>query len=65
MPYRVYVENELSMDRVVNVKANSLGVALRDSRGVTKVLDGVYVAEIDSLGGFITLRASGRGDRAM
>ena len=53
------------MDWVVNVKANSLGVALRDSRGVTKVLDGVYVAEIDSLGGFITLRASGRGDRAM
>ncbi|MCJ7573274.1 hypothetical protein MUO93_03295 [Candidatus Bathyarchaeota archaeon] len=64
MPYRVYVENELSMDRVVNVKANSLGVALRDSRGATKVLDGVYVAEIDSLGGFITLRAFGRGDRA-
>jgi predicted RNA-binding protein len=64
LPYRVYVEKELSMDRVVNVKANSLGVALRDSRGATKVLDGVYVAEIDSLGGFITLRASGRGDRA-
>ena len=64
MPYRVYVEKELSMDRVVNVKANSLGVALRDSRGATKVLDGVYVAEIDSLGGFITLRAFRRGDRA-
>ena len=64
MPYRVYVEKELSMDRVVNVKANSLGVALRDSRGVTKVLDGVYVAEIDSLGEFITLRVSGRGDQA-
>jgi predicted RNA-binding protein len=64
LPYRVYVEKELSMDRVVNVKANSLGVALRDSRGVTKVLDGVYVAEIDTLGEFITLRASGRGDRA-
>ena len=64
MPYRVYVEKELSMDRVVNVKANSLGVALRDSRGATKVLDGVYVAEIDSLGEFITLRVSGRGDQA-
>jgi len=64
LPYRVYVEKELSMDRVVNVKANSLGVALRDSRGVTKVLDGVYVAEIDSLGEFITLRVSGRGDQA-
>lgn len=44
------------MERVRLLKANSEGVALKDDSGVTRVLDGVYVAEVEGVAGFITLR---------
>ena len=56
MLFHVYLENELFMDKVRVVKANSEGVALKDDSGVTRVLDGVYVAEVEGMAGFITLR---------
>jgi predicted RNA-binding protein len=56
MLFRVYLENELFMDNVRIVKANSEGVALKDDTGVTRVLDDVYVAEVEGVAGFITLR---------
>jgi predicted RNA-binding protein len=56
MLFRVYLEKELFMEKVRIVKANSEGVALKDDSGATRVLDGVYVAEVESVAGFITLR---------
>ena len=56
MLFRVYLEKELFMEDVRVVKANSEGVALKDDSGVTRVLDGVYVAEVEGVAGFITLR---------
>ena len=56
MLFRVYLEKELFMEKVRVVKANGEGVALKDDSGVTRVLDGVYVAEVEGVAGFITLR---------
>jgi predicted RNA-binding protein len=56
MLFRVYLEKELFMEKVRVVKANNEGVALKDDFGVTRILDGVYVAEVEAVGGFITLR---------
>ena len=56
MLFRVYLEKELFMEKVRVVKANSEGAALKDDSGVTRVLDGVYVAEVEGVAGFITLR---------
>lgn len=56
MLFRVYLEKELFTEKVRFVKANSEGVALKDDSGVTRVLDGVYVAEVEGVAGFITLR---------
>lgn len=56
MLFRVYLEKELFMEKVRIVKANSEGIALKDDSGVTRVLDGVYVAEVEGVAGFITLR---------
>jgi len=56
MLFRVYLEKELFMEKVRVVKANSEGVALKDDSGVTRVLGGVYVAEVEGVAGFITLR---------
>jgi len=56
MLFRVYLEKELFMEKVRIVKANSEGVALKDDSGATRVLDGVYVAEVEGEAGFITLR---------
>ena len=56
MLFRVYLEKELLMEKVRIVKANSEGVALKDDSGVTRVLDDVYVAEVEGVAGFITLR---------
>lgn len=56
MLFRVYLEKELFMEKVRLIKANSEGVALKDDSGVTRVLDGVYVAEVEGVAGFITLR---------
>lgn len=54
--FRVYLEKELFMESVRLVKGTSEGVALKDDQGVSKVLDGVYVAEIEGIAGYITLR---------
>ncbi|MCX6655680.1 MAG: hypothetical protein NTY03_11270 [Candidatus Bathyarchaeota archaeon] len=56
MLFRVYLEKKPFMKKVRVVKANSEGVALKDDSGVTRVLDGVYVAEVEGVAGFITLR---------
>ena len=58
MLFRVYLEKELIMDKVRLVKGNQEGVALKDDRGVSKVVDGAYVAEVEGVAGYVTLRAS-------
>ena len=55
MLFRVYLEKKLFMEKIRVVKANSEGVALKDDSGVTRVLDGVYIAEVEGVAGFITL----------
>lgn len=56
MLFRVYLEKELFMEKVRVVKANSEGVALKDDSGVTKVLDGICIGEVEGVAGFIILR---------
>ena len=56
MLFRVYLEKELFMEKVRLVKGTSEGVALKDDKGVSKVLDGVYVAEVEGVAGYVTLR---------
>jgi len=55
MLFRVYLEKKLFMEKVRVVKANIEGVALKDDSGVTQVIDGVYVAEVEGVAGYITL----------
>ena len=54
--FRVYLEKELLMEKVRLLKGTSEGVALKDDEGVSKVLDGVYVAEVEGVAGYVTLR---------
>ena len=56
MLFRVYLEKELIMEGVRLVKGTPEGVALKDDKGVSRVLDGVYVAEVVGVAGYITLR---------
>ena len=56
MLFRVYLEKELIMDGIRLVKGTAEGVALKDDRGASRVLDGVYVAEVEGVAGYITLR---------
>jgi predicted RNA-binding protein len=56
MLFRVYLEKELIMEGVRLVKGTPEGVALKDDKGVSRVLDGVYVAEVEGVAGYITLR---------
>ena len=56
MLFRVYLEKELLMEKVRLVKGTSEGVALKDDKGVSKVLDDVYVAEVEGVAGYVTLR---------
>ncbi len=56
MLFRVYVENDLFMEDVRLVKGTLQGVALKDDKGVSKVLDGVYIAEVEGVAGYVTLR---------
>ncbi len=56
MLFRVYLEKELFMEKVRLVKGTSEGVALKDDKGVSKVIDGVYVAEVEGVAGYVTLR---------
>ena len=59
MLLNAFLDNDSIMEKVLLAKANSLGVALKDDNGVTKVFEGVYISEIDGLRGFIVLRAQG------
>jgi hypothetical protein len=56
MLFRVYLEKELFTENVRLVKGTPEGVALKDDEGVTRVLDGVYVAEVEGVAGYVTLR---------
>ncbi len=56
MLFRVYLEKELFMEKVRLIKGTSEGVALKDDRGVSKIVDGVYVAEVEGVAGYVTLR---------
>jgi len=63
MLLRVYLEKKLFMKKVRLLKANSEGVALKDDFGVTKVLDDVYIAEVEGVAGYVTLRHAGQVGR--
>jgi predicted RNA-binding protein len=54
--FRVYLDKNLIMESVRLVKGTPEGVALKDDRGVSRVLDGVYVAEVEGVAGYVTLR---------
>ena len=56
MLFRVYLEKELIMEKVRLVKGTHEGVALKDDKGVSRVLDGVYIAEVEGVAGYVTLR---------
>jgi len=56
MLFRVYLEKELFTENVRLLKGTPEGVALKDDEGVTRVLDGVYVAEVEGVAGYVTLR---------
>ena len=56
MLFRVYLEKELIMEGVRLIKVTREGVAIKDDRGVSRVLDGVYVAELEGVAGYVTLR---------
>ncbi len=58
MLFRVYLDKELLMEKVRLVKGNPEGVALKDDRGVSRVVDGAYIAEVEGVAGYVTLRAS-------
>ncbi len=63
MLFRVYLDKELLMEKVRLVKGTPEGVALKDDKGVSKVLDGVYVAEVEGVAGYVTLRRARQADR--
>ena len=56
MLFRVYLEKERIMEGVRLVKGTPEGVAIKDDKGVSRVLDGVYVAEVEGVAGYVTLR---------
>ena len=56
MLFRVYIEKELLMEGVRLVKGTPEGVALKDDKGVSKVIDDVYIAEVEGVVGYVTLR---------
>jgi len=58
MLFKLYLDNEPVMEKVLFAKANPIGVAVKDDNGVTRVFDGCYVAEVDGLRGFIALRSA-------
>jgi predicted RNA-binding protein len=57
MLFHAFLESDSIMEDVLLVKANSLGVALKDNNGVTKVIEDTYVSEIDGLRGLIILHS--------
>jgi hypothetical protein len=63
MLFRVYLDKELLMDKVRLVKGTPEGVAIKDDKGVSKVLDGVYVAEVEGVTGYVILRRARQADQ--
>jgi len=64
MLFNVYLEEELLMKKVRLVKGTPEGVALKDDQGVSQIVDGAYIAEVEGVKGFVTLRhaqPAGRG----
>jgi predicted RNA-binding protein len=55
MLFRVYVEKELVMEKVRLIKGTPEGVALKDDKGVSQVIDGVYIAEMEGVAGYVIL----------
>ncbi len=64
MLFRVYLEKELIMEGVRLVKGNPEGVALKDDRGVSRIIDGAYISEVEGVAGYVTLRHAGRAGQA-
>ncbi|MBM3292823.1 hypothetical protein FJY84_09135 [Candidatus Bathyarchaeota archaeon] len=56
MSYKVFLNDILVMEKVLLIKANNFGVALKDDNGVTKIVDAAYVAEIDCYRNFVILQ---------
>lgn len=52
------------MEEVLLIKSNPIGVALKDDDGVTKIIDGVDIAEIDGYRNFVMLRSFQKGVQA-
>jgi predicted RNA-binding protein len=63
MLFRVYLEKELVMENVRFIKGTPEGVALKDNKGVTQVLNRVYVAEVEGVAGYVILRYGRLGDQ--
>lgn len=56
MSFKVFLHDLLVMEKVLLVKANNYGVALKDDNGVTKIVDAAYVAEIDGYRNIVILQ---------
>jgi predicted RNA-binding protein len=63
MLFSVYLEKELLMEKVRLVKGTPEGVAIKDDQGVSRIIDGVYIAEIEGVKGYITLRRAQQAAR--
>ncbi|MBN1683243.1 CooT family nickel-binding protein [Candidatus Bathyarchaeota archaeon] len=60
MSFKVFLYENLIMDKVLLVKANEYGVALKDDFGVSKIIDKVYISEVDGYRNFIVLHYFGK-----
>jgi len=54
--FRVFLDNEIIMEKVVLAISKGEGVALKDDFGVTKIIENARIAEINVVGEFIQLR---------
>lgn len=64
MGFKVFLKEELIMEGVLLIKSNPIGVALKDDNGVTKIIDGVDIAEVDGYRNFVMLRSFQKGVQA-
>jgi len=63
MLFRVYLDKELIKEKVRLIKGTPEGVAIKDDKGISKVFDGLYIAEVEGVAGYITLRRAQQVDR--